>query len=197
MKNTILILSLLSLLAGCKKEAAILTPINPGGSTTKFEEYTIYEGDQYCDKNFLKAVDLAELRFAVKFDSTAVYATREAENQFDINKLYGFSDNNSDHHSFSARFGWRWSGGALRLFAYIYNNDVRSFRELGTVSIGSENFCSIKVDSGSYIFTLNNKSDTLPRKSATLRGRGYKLYPYFGGSEAAPHDIHVWIRELE
>jgi hypothetical protein len=35
----------------------------------------------------------------------------------------------------------------------------------------------------------------MPRKSPLPRARGYKLFPYFGGQEAAPHAVRIWIRE--
>lgn len=117
-------------------------------------------------------------------------------NQLDINKLYGFSDNNAVHQQFSARFGWRWSDSALYLFGYTYNNGIRAYKKLGSVKIGTENFCSIKVDSTSYIFTLNDAVDSMERKSSTPDAVGYQLYPYFGGDELAPHDINIWIKQI-
>jgi hypothetical protein len=164
-------------------------------TTTGFEKYTIKEGEQYCDKNGFNSIQLSELKFTVQFDSSAIYKTADAANQLDINKLYGFSDNNALHHNFSARFGWRWSDNTLRLFAYVYNNGIQTNKELGTVAIGAENSCSIKVAGDKYIFTLNGKTDTMPRASTTTDAVGYKLYPYFGGDEFAPHTISIWIKE--
>lgn len=165
-------------------------------STSDFVIYTIQKGEQYCDKNYFKLVDYTELQFIVRFDSSAIYTTVDPSNQYDINKLYGFSDNNAEHQQFSARFGWRWSDNALRLFGYIYINGIRQSKELGTIGIGSENNCSIKVKADHYIFSLNNAIDSLPRKTITPHGVGYKLYPYFGGNETAPHKITIAIKEL-
>ncbi|MEO5783498.1 MAG: hypothetical protein ABIQ07_09520 [Ginsengibacter sp.] len=36
---------------------------------------------------------------------------------------------------------------------------------------------------------------SLPRTSTTAKAIGYKLYPYFGGDETAPHEIDIWIKE--
>ena len=161
-----------------------------------FTQYTILKGQQYCDKSIFVPVKLSEISFKVKFDSSAIYTTKNQKNQSDINKLFGFSDNNATHHEYSARFGWRWSDDALRFFAYDYNNGVMSFKELGTVEIGQENTCSIKVAGDKYIFTLNGVQTTMPRASTTDLAEGYKLFPYFGGNELAPHNISIWIREL-
>lgn len=135
------------------------------------------------------------MSFTVRFDSTAVYTTKEAANQEDINKLWGFADNNEQHHTYSARIGWRWSGGALRLFAYVYNQGQRQTKEIATIAIGMPVFCRIAVAGNRYLFTVNETQVEMPRQAVTLRGKGYQLYPYFGGDEAAPHPINIWIKE--
>ena len=163
---------------------------------TTFTNYTIKQGNQFCDQSTFSAVEYSELKFVVKFDSSAIYTTLDPSNQYDINKLYGFSDNNSDHQKFSARFGWRWSDKALHIFAYVYNYSILIWKELGTVQIGQENTCSVRVLDQQYVFSLNKITDTLHRSSTTTAGVGYKLFPYFGGNELAPHDIEIKIKEL-
>ncbi len=189
------------LLASCNKqlETTAVPPTeatadSTGAVTKEYVEYNIKKGEQYCDKNSYTQIKYPELAFKVNFDSSAIYTTVSHSNQNDINKLYGFSDNNAAHHDFSARFGWRWSNNALRLFAYTYNNGVMDFKELGTVAIGAENDCSIKVANELYIFTLNGSVTTMARASTTSEAEGYQLYPFFGGTETAPHDIHIWIK---
>jgi hypothetical protein len=172
------------------KETTVTAPVN------EYVMYTIKQGEQYCDKNGYTPVKYSELKFKVKFDSSAIYTTIEAGNQKDINKLFGFSDNNAQHHQFSARFGWRWSDNALRLFAYTYNDSKRSMKEIGTVELGAESDCSIKINGDKYIFTLNDKQLEMPRTSTAAIAEGYKLYPYFGGNEMAPRTISIWIKEL-
>jgi hypothetical protein len=186
--------SILLVSLSCDKSNEGIGEANP--PTGQYLNYTIHAGNQYCDQNGYTKTDYSELKFLVQFDSSAIYHTVAAENQYDVNKLYGFSDNNAAHHDFSARVGWRWSDGALRLFGYIYNNGVMSFEELGTISIGTEYTCSIKVESSNYIFALNGKTLTMPRASTTATAVGYKLYPYFGGDESAPHTITIRIKEL-
>jgi hypothetical protein len=200
-KNIIAVLIAVAGLTSCQKNVQEI--ISSATSKTdqvikksEFVKYTIPKGDQYCDKSSYAPVKLQQLSFIVKFDSSAIYQTVSKNNQSDINKLYGFSDNNDAHHEYSARFGWRWSNNALRLFGYIYNKGVMSFKELGTVDIGSENTCSIKVSDNQYIFSLNGNETTMPRESTTTQAEGYRLYPYFGGDEVAPHDISIWIEEL-
>jgi hypothetical protein len=194
MKNPIVFAAacLLILFSSCTKE-----PLRENLSTSAFKEYLIPAGEHYSRGNSIKAVETSGLKFTVKFDSSAIYQTTKPENQFDINKLYGFSDNGEQHHLYSARIGWRWSDGALRLFAYTYNNGVRDEKQIGTVPIGAEVPCSISVAGEIYQFKVNEQTLTMPRRSATTLAKGYQLYPYFGGDEVAPHDVRIWIREEE
>lgn len=204
MKNRLLTLGCaIILLSSCSKvveppdvnEAP--PPAEAAANSKEYVQYTIKKGDQYSDKNGFLAVNYSELTFKVRFDSSAIYTTTDPANQKDVNKLFGFSDNNADHHVFSARFGWRWSNNALRLFAYTYNNSTLSLKEMGTVPIGSEATCSIKVTNDNYIFSLNkNATVTMPRLSKTPAGSGYQLFPYFGGNETAPHDIKICIKRM-
>ncbi|MGZ3937692.1 MAG: hypothetical protein ACXVLT_03145, partial [Flavisolibacter sp.] len=163
----------------------------------QFIKYTIQAGKQYCDGNTYKPIELSEMKFIARFDSTAIYQAQSPENQYDINKLYGFSDNNTDHHQYSARFGWRWSDKALRLFAYVYNAGVVTSKELSTVNIGSDINCSIKVTGDKYLFTVDGTATQLPRMATTEEAKGYQLYPYFGGDEVAPHQVNIWIKNLD
>ena len=162
-----------------------------------FINYTIKKGNHFCEGNDYKAVETTEMKFVVKFDSTAIYQTISAQNQFDINKLFGFADNDKDHHQFSARFGWRWSDNALRLFAYVYNDGIVISKELTSVAIGAETVCTIKITGAEYLFTVNDMQYKVLRTSTTEKAKGYQLYPYFGGDEVAPHEINVFIKKVE
>ena len=191
--------ALILLLSSCSKSPDIiledrtLTRYDPSNYFTFF---TIRAGQHFADGNAYKSIETQELKFSVKFDSSAIYRSFLPINQYDINKLYGFSDNNAGHHQFSARFGWRWSDNALRLFAYVYNNGVVVSKELGSVTIGKEVNCGIKVYGPAYIFSCEEIIEYLPRTSTTPLAKGYLLYPYFGGDEPAPHDINIWIKNL-
>ena len=199
MKNFVLkgLVVLLLFIAGCKKQSFSenLSTSKDATVAAGFLQYTIPRGQHYAASNPYKVTDIRELKFTVRFDSSAIYQTENPQNQWDINKLYGFADNGAMHHQFSARIGWRWSEGALRLFAYTYNNGGREEKEITTISIGKEVICAIKVNSETYLFSVGGKSVTMPRLSTAATAKGYQLYPYFGGNEKAPHDVRIWIRE--
>lgn len=188
----VVIPTLFFMLASCSKPDMSIADVE---NISSFDQYLIRKGNHFSDQGTYTTTELSELRFLVKFDSTAIYTATIPDNQYDINKLYGFADNSGHHHQFSARIGWRWSDGALRLFGYIYNNGIVSYKELTAISIGPEQDCSIKVTDTSYVFTVNGKTTIMPRAGTGAIAKGYKLFPYFGGDETAPHDIHIRIKE--
>ena len=180
----------------CAKDVSNTETKEPAKTdSSSFTIYTIQQGNQYCDQEKFTPIQLSRLDFIVRFDSSAIYKTANPNNQGDVNKLIGFSDNSTLHHEFSARFGWRWNKNALSLQAYVYNDGKRSFKDLGVIEIGKDYTCSIVVDGDHYSFLLNNKITEMPRTSAGSIAEGYKLFPYFGGDEVAPHTVTIQIRE--
>jgi hypothetical protein len=170
-------------------------PTPPIGGTNSFVTYIINTGEHYSNNNgILLMTNISEMKFIAKFDSSAIYTSVIPINQADIHKLYGFSDNNTQHHDNSARIGWRWFNDELQLLGYVYNNTVRSNIFIKSVPLNTEINCSIKIIGNKYIFTVDGSSIEMPRTS-TIQS-GYKLYPYFGGDEVAPHTIKILIKDL-
>lgn len=190
-KLTLLIYGLAVLLFSCTKSSDLVAETIPS-----FKKFTIARGSHYADQNTLTTVESSEMKFMVKFDSSAIYKTLDPVNQYDINKLYGFSDNGAHHHQYSARFGWRWSNDSLRLFAYVYNSGQVISKEMGSFELNREINCSIRVKGEEYIFIADDHFVNMPRHASTPVGSGYQLYPYFGGDETAPHDIFIWIKAI-
>ena len=69
-------------------------------------------------------------------------------------------------------------------------------REIGIATIGFVINCSITVNADNYVFKMGENEVSMPRLSTTATAVGYKLYPYFGGDEFAPHEIRIWIKEI-
>lgn len=156
--------------------------------------YIITKGGHSSNNGF-KKLSTNLMRFEVQFDSTAIYQTVNPANQADINKLYGLSDCNSDHHTNSARFGWRWYNNRLEIHAYTYVNKQRASEYITSVEMGKQNVFELRLEDNQYVFLLNDVRVVMPR-GCTGSGEGYLLYPYFGGDEVAPHDITIRIRDL-
>lgn len=121
-------------------------------------------------------------------------------NQFDWNKLYGVGYG-FNHHKNSARWGWRYntSSGLMELTPYCYVNGKRVASEHPTlwVRMGQKFSLSI-VDTGlSWKFWYGVDEYNADREgeeimhSPKLCRFGFKLDPYFGGQEVAPHQINI------
>lgn len=188
---------LLFTIASCSKAVEnIRDRVGANTPNNVYIDHYIAKGQNSSNHAGLRTINTSEMKFAVKFDNSAMYQNVIADNQLDINKLYGFSDNNQEHHINSARIGWRWYNNQLQLFAYVYNNSVQSSKLITSVPLNQEINCSIKVDGNIYTYSVNGTIVTMPRASTTATAVGYQLYPYFGGDEVAPQDIHVWIKDL-
>jgi hypothetical protein len=196
--NRVLIIFLILLNTACTKEWHNELPLNDADTVqhNNFIQYTIKKGEHFSDKNFYKETQYRKLSFLAKFDSSAVYSTADTANQQDINKLYGFADNNNLHHINSARFGWRWYNQRLEIFAYVYVNRLLLHKIVGIARLNTEEQFSIEVLPEKYIFRFNNIIEEMPRFSKDSLAIGYKLYPYFGGDEPAPRDISIFIKEF-
>ncbi|MGZ8510531.1 MAG: hypothetical protein ACXWWA_09155 [Chitinophagaceae bacterium] len=155
--------------------------------------YLIRKGQHYSDKRPLKTVSTVEMKFYAKFDQSGIYQTVNPANQYDINKLWGFSEGFNNQYN-SARVGWGYSDGAIRLYGYVYSKGIRHSKEITSVTPGQEIYCSIKVSGSNYIFSANGTSVTLPRGTTASKASGFQQYPYFGGDEVAPHNVSIFIR---
>lgn len=184
--------ALLLLCVSCEVETVEVQPSPPEPSAIP---YIIPQG-QHSTQSPFKFVESSVLRFEATFDQSAVYTTVEPSNQADINKLYGMSDCGSDHHSNSARFGWRWYENKLEIHAYTYHNKRRTTAFISSVQVGQTNRYELEIGERDYIFKVNDVKVSMPRFCAGATNLGYQLYPYFGGDEKAPHDITIRIKEL-
>ena len=100
----------------------------------------------------------------------------------------GFSDCGNDHQQNSARLGWSWTNEKLMLYAYSYVNKERIIKSLGSFNLNQPINCSIKAENRYYYFKADNITDSIPRFCADYNSSRYKLFPYFGGDEVAPHE---------
>ncbi|MCF2490926.1 hypothetical protein L0659_22310 [Dyadobacter sp. CY347] len=170
------------------------------GNTPSFGDdfitYTIKAGEHEVEKNVNTPFTAGSMRFQVVFDSSCIYKTAIPENQFDINKLYGFSDCSSQHQNNSARFGWNWQEGNIHIYAYTYANGVREVKDLGTAELNETNSFRISLEDKAYIFSYHGVDRKMPRHCSGGVGIAYKLLPYFGGDEVAPHEMKIKIRNL-
>lgn len=183
----------LLVLTSCSKilsgDKAPASSTHPG-----FLEYVILKGNHNAEGNQMRRYSASNLNFSVAFDSTAIYKTVSAGNQNDINKLFGISDCSTAHHENSARFGWRWNGHSIEILAYLYINNTRQWKLLGTTVPGKIDQYGLMARKNQYVFEFNEEEFTFDRGCDNSQFDGYLLYPYFGGDETAPHNISIHLR---
>lgn len=152
----------------------------------------------------------AFLDSAIRMESVRVYFMPNCkyqllENYDQVNKLFGFSE--GFHHWNSARIGWRCVDGEnIELLAYCYINGQRIIKPMITCKPGTWVFCNIQSKPSKYVLKAlspNNQSITI----SVDKGKKwsiytffklfiYKLFPYFGGKIAAPHDMEIRMIKL-
>lgn len=160
----------------------------------EFELFVLPEG-KHSETYPVQMLQSEALNFYARFDHTAIYTSRTEENQWDTNKLVGFSECNSHHHENSARFGWRWRNDSLEIAAYAYSGGERIIEEMGTISLNKSAYFSLQLTDEHYVFTLNSHPPVkISRTKSCELGAYYMLWPYFGGDEVAPHDISIRIK---
>ena len=164
-------------------------------SACSMDEYVIEEGE-HSSTTRVSLHSGSEMVLEALFDASAIYETVDPSNQADINKLMGFSDCSSHHHSNSARFGWRWYDDELQIHAYTYADGTRSHELLGTAELDAVEDYRIEIDANRYLFTFDGATTEMDRGCSGGSIGSYQLFPYFGGDETAPHDITILVEEL-
>ena len=156
--------------------------------------FLIRQGEHYSTPRLMETMDSRTIKFKATFDESARYTLDDASMQTNKNKLMGFSDCSSLHHENSARFGWQWFNDQLEIYAYCYVDSVRIEEFLQAIDINEENLYEITKTDGQYIFYINGDRKTAISRSHDCKsGVSYVLYPYFGGSVPAPHDVRIKI----
>jgi hypothetical protein len=177
--------------------AIALTGCEPMPEDLFVRHFVMEKGTHYSTPRLAEMLQANSLKFKATFNETAIYDLGDKALQSNKNKLMGFSDCNSMHHENSARFGWQWFDNQLEIYAYCYVNGERKEEFIGTVNINEENLYEIQITDDAYVFYLNNERvSTIQRGTVCDQGIYYMLYPYFGGSVPAPHDVRIDISML-
>jgi hypothetical protein len=191
MGTKIFLLAGLYMMISCSGKEQIRPVSEPAG----VQQYIIKKGNHYAEGHQMDLMSKNIISCIVQFDSSAIYETVDKSNQADVNKLIGFSDCGSGHQQNSARIGWSWTAKGLMLYAYAYVNGQRMIKDLLIVSLNAPIHCSLTASGKYYQYNINGFTDSLPRYCDNYSGMRYKLFPYFGGDETAPHDVRIKITE--
>jgi len=160
-------------------------------------QFLIKKGDHYAIPTLSETLQSNTLAFDARFNESAVYNFNDLSVQSDKNKLMGFCDCNSLPHENSARFAWQWFNNRLEIYAYCYVNGDRQEQFIGAVPLNQYNHFELEPNNDQYIFRLNNQAPVIMKRGATCStGVYFKLWPYFGGHVAAPHDVVIDIKPI-
>lgn len=187
MRNLITILSTMAtlLLTACEPEADL------------YRNFYFREGEHYASPRLSESLQSNRLAFYAKFDKSCRYIFEETGFQDSKNKLLGFADCNNLHHENSARFTWQWFNNQMEIFAYCYVNGERVEKFIGVVELEKENRFEILLTSEAYLFKLNDQEAVSVTRGSTCDiGLYYMLWPYFGGTLPAPHNMSLSIKMI-
>jgi hypothetical protein len=137
----------------------------------------------------------------VTFDVSCKYVL-PVDNQPDWNKLFGLGWL-PGHHTTSARFAWRWNPDVnrIQLAAYVYHNGVRTVRFLCNAVIGFTYKLSMCVWGGMVLISVvqancDFTAATVSMELTPTSKWSYALNPFFGGSQPAPQEIIINLRNV-
>jgi hypothetical protein len=168
--------------------------------------HTIEAGHHYDTNIFSSWPHLwqAEFKKSVQFHGDCAYEL-PAYNRYDVNKLFGAAWGFRGAHWNSARFGWYWDpdNSEMVLVAYCYERGLRNqdaqfnFPVVARVRLGETVDCTIRVTATDYVFHIKQGDITIGQIVAVPHSRlprwGITLGLYFGGSQAAPQTMRVWV----
>ena len=139
----------------------------------------------------------------LKFDANIINARYGLGNDNDqINKLFGYSLSLFEsHHKNSIRIGWTFNPTTDKVdfYAYYYDGGLRFVEYLGNQEVDKYDNCSVSVEmcttSGQHIVMFNDEVFAFNLLSKPSGKFGWILNPYFGGTQAAPHELGFIIRQ--
>ncbi len=163
--------------------------------------YTIPAGDHYATPYKEALFWGKRMDIAVSFDESAMYeftGDSAVDNQ-DVNKLYGFADCKGLHERNSARLGWRFLRGQLEILGFTHRGGKFYSQYITAIQMNQTYRSSISLspDRKQYIYEFNGVKVSMERGCEDDSAIGYKLYPYFGGNQVAPHDVSINVEEVD
>ena len=108
--------------------------------------------------NKIKTINRDNIHFELLMTNSCKYETLNPMNQWDVNKIFGFSDGGG-HKKNSARIGWRFVNNQIQLMGYTHYNGDFYFKKIRVVNPGNYYDCRINCLNDSYEFIV--ESDTI------------------------------------
>jgi hypothetical protein len=172
-------------------------------------DHTIYEGSHNSVPLNLQKIystNTFEVSFTIK---KGVYHLKNADgtthdDQYDWNKLTGFSDCNyyDAYRGKGAMLGWRYNiqNKNFEFAAYVHKNEDKSFqaKQFNFRGLEGEKIdLKIEAFDGYYIYTLAGEQIVMDgefgRGCSNMPITGRYISPWFGGNQLAPTQIEISI----
>jgi len=140
------------------------------------------------------------LHFQIRFDSSVRYATSDPQNQWDWNKVMGFTTYLI--HKNSIRLGWRYdpTTDLVELGYYGYLARQRSSKQLAEIPIGEWADVELGMDDERMYVEVDGvrheESGDMDLPSWLPIGTVALVTAYFGGDEKSPQSIRVEVRGI-
>lgn len=198
-----------------KASASIITMNNQTVSLSNSDSLyrvVFYKGRHYpvplteiaLPQFFSLEYDTVQVSSEIVFHPNTAYTFDDAD-QWDWNKLCGFSLGLRGIHKNSFRFGWRYNPNTekIELSGYIYTNSNRSYPKLMDIDLGEKARLDIIAISksghldveffinGTSMHRINYFTDEYRQNTVMLI---YESGLYFGGDKPAPHNIDIDFR---
>ena len=89
--------------------------------------------------------------------------------------------------------------GKLEIYAYTHVDKEINSEYMGFVELNKTYTYEIKISDDKYLFRFDGIEISTDRgcDSNNTTILGYRLEPYFGGAEKAPHDIYIFAEEID
>ncbi len=161
--------------------------------------YTIKKGNHFASLRWLRWPFFFgnTMQRSVIFNESCKYDLQNSDQQ-DWNKLFGFSIG-FNHMRNSARFAYRWNveKQVIEIAYFYHENGEQNFGIFTNITLNSRIILSVyKMKAGcltQIFFRIYGDKQYTFSSQIPYKKYGYKLYPYFGGNQAAPHDIKISI----
>jgi hypothetical protein len=166
--------------------------------------YLIKKGNHYASMSIFEKIggigwNIRTLSMRFVFRQECWWAPARNQDDYDLNKLAGIGFG-TNHHNNSVRLAWVpdfENQGMIKVFGYTYDEKkvgqkfsmtfIKSVHVLDTIT------GKIESRDGNYYITVNEVTIQMENVNSDPN-LCFRLFPYFGGNNTAPHDMVI---ELE
>ncbi len=168
------------------------------------KSYLIKQGNHYCnvsifERLFSIGTNVKRIFFSFKLHPECWWSPARNSDDNDLNKLYGLSFGLNSDHSNSVRLAWKPDfkvNNKIDIYGYIYDEKQTDPKQtslyITSVQAGADCMAMITNNGDKYEFMVNSVNAEMPNTHPDP-GLCFRLFPYFGGNNTAPHNMTIEI----